>query len=92
MANGTPAPSRLGAASDTPAPDATGATTEATAPVAAPPPLPEVRQCQVEDDPLYGCSAIKSALPLFAWGIFNPMTGAHWEENDARVQDWKVLS
>jgi hypothetical protein len=53
---------------------------------------PEVRQCINEDDASFGCVAVKSSIPNFSWGVFNPMTGGHWEFSDEVVKTWKILS
>ena len=52
---------------------------------------PEVRQCQNPEDTQFGSVAVKSAVPGFAWGVFNPANGGHWETNDEVVRSWKVL-
>jgi hypothetical protein len=53
---------------------------------------PQVRQCQDSTDPNYGCVAVKSAVPGWAWGVFNPASGGHWEPTDAVVDSWKVIT
>jgi hypothetical protein len=52
----------------------------------------EVRQCQDQGTPQYGAVAVRSSLPAFAWGVFHPTNGGHWETNDDLVGDWKVIS
>jgi hypothetical protein len=58
--------------------------------VTAPAP-PEARQCQQQGDPNFGCVAVKAAVPGWAWGVFNPATGGHWEQTDATVSNWAVI-
>jgi len=54
-------------------------------------PLPEVRQCQDIESPHYGSVAVKSGLQQFAWGVFNPMIGGHWDTDDTEVGTWTVM-
>lgn len=59
--------------------------------------LPEVRFCDDNTNRMYGCIAVKSAVPFGEWFIGNPgivqMTacGGHWGTN-AEVENWKVLN
>ena len=53
---------------------------------------PEVRQCQNPDDPQFGAVAVKSDRADYAWGVFHPRTGGHWDENNDAVQDWAPLT
>jgi hypothetical protein len=53
---------------------------------------PEVRQCRIAGDPNYGAVAVRSGVPQFAWGVFHPTNGGHWETSDTPVADWKVLA
>lgn len=52
---------------------------------------PEVRQCTDPDDWRFGSIAVASSVPGFAWGVFNPSSGGHWESDDKTVADWPVL-
>lgn len=61
---------------------------------AAPKPIPEVRQCQDQEDENFGAVAVKTDLPIGEWFVGRPSgrgAGGHWGE-DAEVADWKVLS
>lgn len=54
--------------------------------------LPEVRQCQDEEDSLFGCAAVKGrGNQTGQWGVMNPATGGHWATDD-EVKEWKVLA
>jgi hypothetical protein len=53
---------------------------------------PEVRQCRDTSDVNFGCVAVATPHPNFAWGVFNPATGGHWESNDETVKTWKVVT
>jgi hypothetical protein len=50
--------------------------------------LPEVRQCQDEENFMYGSAAV--AAGENRWGVMNPNNGGHWATDD-EVKDWKTL-
>jgi hypothetical protein len=58
--------------------------------------IPEVRQCTDDEDPMFGCVAVKSAVPFGDWLVANPgvvnmnAAGGHWAP-DAEVEGWVVL-
>ena len=52
-----------------------------------PAPLPEVRQCQIEQHPLWGATAV--AVGENRWGIMSIANGGHYGD-DAEVADWSV--
>lgn len=53
---------------------------------------PEVRQCQDTTDPNYGAVAVQSGVNQFAWGVFHPVSGGHWDTNDEITKTWTVLT
>lgn len=52
---------------------------------------PEARQCLNLNDANYGAVAVKSGVPGFAWGVFHPANGGHWEASDDAVETWKLM-
>jgi hypothetical protein len=53
---------------------------------------PEVRQCQDTESQYYGYVAVKSDVPQFAWGVFSPTIGGHWEIDDSIVGSWAMMA
>lgn len=53
---------------------------------------PQVRQCTDPADPQFGAVAVTAAVPGWAWGVFNPVNGGHWETNDSIVGAWTLMT
>ena len=49
---------------------------------------PEVRQCQDDENYLFGASAVKGDGK---WGVMHPVNGGHWA-TESDVAEWEVLS
>jgi hypothetical protein len=55
----------------------------------APPPPPEVRQCQDNTHPAYPAVAVNAGTNR--WGVMHPANGGYWAL-DTDVSDWIVLT
>lgn len=55
--------------------------------------LPEVRQCQDKDSPMFGAVAVRSGVAGIAWSVMTVANGGHHnaDENADGIMQWPIV-